>query len=268
MNEQVEKISVFLSDWQVLFREGIHFTLSGEEDMEVIGETTSTQEAMATIEANPPRVAILNIDQDKLSGVEATRRLRQDFPSVAVILVMDKDEEDKLFQAMCSGAAACVTKDIDPDELVSTIRNVVNGHKPIINAIFRPGIASRVMSEFEALAGMGEELNRLLAHLSPKESTILGHIANGDTMPQLTQGLGMTEETIRHHLSIIQDKLCANEHHQEITAAAQDAIPASFSHNGYRGRLRGQATPDYVTKQEFEAFKESLRLRFKSFVAD
>ena len=82
----MEKISVFLSDWQVLFREGIHFTLSGEEDIEVVGEATDNEEALIFIESNPPRVAILNANRDKLRGIDTARRITQNLPSVAVIL--------------------------------------------------------------------------------------------------------------------------------------------------------------------------------------
>jgi len=116
----MEKVKVFLADWQVLFREGIHFTLSGGEDIEVIGEATNNEEALAFIETNPPRVAILNVDHSQPSGIEVTRRLKQSFPSVAVILVMDSESEEQLFSAMKSGASAYLTKDIDPEEMATS----------------------------------------------------------------------------------------------------------------------------------------------------
>ncbi len=78
----MEKVSVVLADWQVLFREGIHFTLSGEEDIEVIGEVTDGKEALNFIEKNPPRVAILNADRGELSGSIKTSPLSQDFARV------------------------------------------------------------------------------------------------------------------------------------------------------------------------------------------
>ena len=121
----MEKVKVFLADWQVLFREGIHFTLSGEEDIEVIGETTDNEEALNFIEANLPRVAVLNTDRGKPSGIEVTRRIKQNLPSVAVILIMDSDNEEQLFLAMKSGASACLTKEVDPEEIVKTIREEI-----------------------------------------------------------------------------------------------------------------------------------------------
>ena len=93
----METVSVVLADWQVLFREGIHFTLSGEEDIEVIGEVTNSEEALNFIEANPPNVAILNADRGELSGIDVTGRIKQNLPSVSVILIMDSDSEEQLF---------------------------------------------------------------------------------------------------------------------------------------------------------------------------
>jgi len=119
--QQMERFSVFLADWQVLFREGIHFTLSGEDDMDVIGEATNNEEALDFIERNPPRVAILNANHSEFTGVNLTRRIQQNLPSVSVLLIMDSDNEEQLFSAMKCGASACVTKDIDPYELINLI---------------------------------------------------------------------------------------------------------------------------------------------------
>ena len=118
----MERISVFLSDWQVLFREGIHFTLSGEEDIDVIGEATNSEDALKAIEANPPNIAVLNTNHEKIEGIQAAGYLRRHFPSVSTVLVMDSDNEEELFQAMENGASACLTKEADPLELIDTIK--------------------------------------------------------------------------------------------------------------------------------------------------
>ncbi len=120
----MEKVSVVLADWQVLFREGIHFTLSGEEDIEVIGEVTNSEEALSFIEKNPPRVAILNADWGEPSGIDVTSRIKQNLPSVSVILIVDSDNEEQLFSVVKCGASACLTKEIDPLDLVDIVRRV------------------------------------------------------------------------------------------------------------------------------------------------
>ena len=225
----MEKVSVFLAEWQVLFREGIHLTLSGEEDIEVIGEATDNEEALNFIEANLPGVAILNADRGKLSGIDVTTRIKQNYPSVSVILIMDSDNEEQLFSAMKCGANACMTKDIDPDDLVSTVRKVAQGAYPLSEALLRPGIASRVVDEFEAFSLINKEVGNLLARLSPREGEILRHIADGSLSEQVSQALGISEEAIRHHLDLILIKLVANDHNRVVIEAAQNLLPSIIS---------------------------------------
>jgi len=256
----MEKVSVVLSDWQVLFREGIHFTLSGEEDIEVIGEVTDGEEALNFIEANPPRVAILNADRGELSGIDVTSRIKQNLPSVSVILIMDSDSEEQLFSAMKCGASACLTKEIDPLDLVNIVRKVAQGAYPISEALLRPGIASRVVDEFETSSLISKEVNNLLARLSPRESEILRHIADGSSIEPVSQALGINEEAIRHHLDLILTKLVANDHSREVIEAAQKGLSSIVS----RARLADKPEADYITKDEFTEFKESLMERFKS----
>jgi len=253
----MERFSVFLADWQVLFREGIHFTLSGEDDMDVIGEATNNEEALNFIETNPPRVAILNVNHSKLTGVEVTRRIKGSFPSVSVILIMDSENEEQLYAALKCGASACLPKEVDPDELVSTIRKVVQAANPISEALLKPEIASRVIDEFEAFSLISKEVDNLLARLSPREGEILHLIADGNSIEQLAQSLNTNEEAIRLHLNQILTKLVSNEHSREVIEAAQGHPPSVF---------RGKPAAEYVTKDEFEAFKESLREHFKSFI--
>ena len=256
----MEKVSVVLSDWQVLFREGIHFTLSGEEDIEVIGEVTDSEEALNFIEENPPNVAILNTDRGKLSGIEATRRIKRDMPSLAVILIMDNDNEEVLFSAMKSGASACLTKETDPDALLNIIRKVAQGAHPISEAMLNPEIASRVADEFENFSLISKEVNNLLACLSPRESEVLRHIADGSSIEQIASTLSINEEAIRHHLDITLTKLVANDHSREVIEATQSNLPSIVS----RGRRAGKPEVEYITKDEFAEFKESLRERFRS----
>lgn len=253
----MERITVFLSDWQVLFREGIHFTLSGEEDLDVIGEATDNEEALNFIEANPPRVAVLNADRGKPSGIDVTRHIKQNLPSVSVVLVLDSENEEQLFSAMKSGASACVTKEIDPDELVSIIRKVVRGAYPISEALLKPAIASRVVDEFEVFASISKEAGDLLARLTPREGEILRQIADGNSIEQLTRTLSINEEAIRLHLEHVLTKLVANEHNREVIEAAQSSLPAII-------RAKPIKPAEYVTKDEFTEFKQSLTERLKS----
>ncbi|MFC1911988.1 response regulator [Chloroflexota bacterium] len=255
----MEKLRVFLSDWQVLFREGIHFILSGEEGMEVIGEETENARALAFIEENLPDVAILNASEGDPNGIEVTRQIKQNMPEVAVILIMDSDNEEQLFLAMKKGAKACLTKAVDPEVMVATIQKIAQGVLPISEVLLKPEIASRTIDEFETLSSIGEPLAGLLPHLTSRETEILRHIANGDSKEQVAGTLEISEETINHQLEAIVLKLVANDHNRMLIEATQSSLPsvARVSFNGKPG-------DEYITKEEFTAFKESLKEHLQS----
>jgi len=259
----MEKVKVFISDPQVLFREGIHFILSGEDDFEVTGETTSNEEALGLIEANPPNIAILSMKNGKLNGPEVTRRIKRNFPSVSVILVMDKSDDEQLFAAMKSGASAYLTKDTDPEYLLDSIRVIAQGSQPIIESLLLPALAAKVLAEFEDLATLSEQLDNMLARLAPKEAEVLGSIAAGNSLEQVTTKLSLNEETIRRHLRMILNKLAANDQGRAVIEAAQRSLPSII-----RGGKAGVASAEYITRAEFNEFKESLMARFKSFTGE
>jgi len=260
----MEKIRVFLSDPQVLFREGIHFILSGEDDFEVTGETTSNDEALTLIEANPPLVAILSLQDTAADGCEITRRIKRSLPSVTVILTLEKKEEDKLFMAIKSGAGACLTKDTDPDILLNIIRDISKGNLPIINELLLPGLAARVLVEFKDAAAVNQQVENLLANLTAKESQVLSTIAAGASLAETASKLDMNEEGVRRHLKMIQNKMVNNDQANIVFEAAQRSMPILIRSKAARDAGSGQ----YVTRAEFNEFKESLMARFKSFISE
>lgn len=260
----MEKIKVILSDPQVLFREGIHFILSGEDEFEVIGETTGNEEALNLIENNPPDIVFLSMQDVKYPGPEITRRLKRSLPSVSIVLIMDKKEEGKLFDAIRSGASACLTKDTDPENLLDTIRVIADGNRPIMEDVMIPGLASMVLAEFEDIATMNAKLDNLLATLSTKEEQILSDIIDGNSIEQIAYKLETDGDGIRQHLGTVISKLISNDQSRALIEAAQRSLPSI---------ARGIADKDgnaaeYVTRSEFSDFKENLMERVKTLLFD
>jgi DNA-binding NarL/FixJ family response regulator len=260
----MEKIKVFLSDPQVLFREGIHFILSGEDDFEVTGETTGNEEASHLIASNPPHIAVLSYQDPKADGCEITRRIKRSLTSVAVILIMDKKEPEKLFQALTCGASACLTKDTEPDYLLDIIRVVAQGSQPIIDEMLAPEVAARVQAEFKEVAAVNDQVDNLLADLTSRESQLLGTIAAGNGIEQAAAKLDINEETIRRTLRTVQSKLINNDQAHAVFEAAQRSLPVLIRTKTAKDAAAGQ----YVTRAEFNEFKESLMARFKSLIND
>ena len=258
----MEKTKVFLSDPQVLFREGIHFILSGEDDFEVTGETTGNEETLVHVTASPPNVVILSLKDPKISGAAATRRIKRDLPTTQVIITAAEKQDEDVFSAIKSGASACITKDTDPEYLLDIIRVVAQGSQPIIDELLTPGLAGMVLAEFRDIASLNEQLNNLLASLTERELALLNSIVAGNDTDQIAEKLGMTEEIIRRNLRLIVNKLVANEQSRALIEAAQRSLPSLI-----QGREEGPGSK-YVTKAEFNEFKDTLMERLKSLIGE
>ena len=255
----MEKIKIFLSDPQVLFREGMHFTLSGEDDFEVIGESTGNEEAFAEIEANPPNIAVLSFRDDNMEGPVTTQRIKRNFPSVSVVLIIEKDAVAQLFSAMKSGAIACIDKDINPDYLTELLRVITQGSQPIIDSLLVPELAAMVLDNFQDLADLDEQFEYVLARLAAAEVKTLSSIAEGNDLEQCIARLNTTEAKIRGQLRSIISKLVANEQARSLILASQRGMITLLS-----GSPAGIKLSEYVTKQEFNEFKKQLMERLKA----
>jgi DNA-binding NarL/FixJ family response regulator len=258
----MRRIKIFLSDPQVLFREGIHFILSGEDDFEVTGEATNNEEAFSYMEANPPNIAILNIRDKKIGGPEMIRRLKRRFPAIAAILTVEEEDEEQLFEVIKSGAAACLTKDIDPEHLLDVIKVVSQGGLPIIEELLKPIMAAKALTEFQEISSLNERMENLMAALTEKETQVLNTIAGGSNLGQTAAKLNTDEETIRTHLKLILNKLVANDQTQAVITAVERNLPTVMSSRSKKH------SEEYLTREEFTKFKESLAKRLKNIVGE
>jgi two-component system response regulator DevR len=263
-NGVMGKITVIISDPHILFREGIHFVLSGEDEFEVTGETTSNEEAFNLIETNPPDIAFLSMQDGKNYGPEITRKIKRSLPSISVVLITDRKDENNLFDAIRSGVNACLTKDTNPEELLEIIRNIADGRYPIVEELMMPGLAAKVLAEFEDMTTLSEKLDNLLARLSPGEQLILSNLVDGNTFAQISYKMDTDVETVRHGLITIVNKLISNDQARALIEAAQRSMPAIV-----RGIAdTGGNDREYVTKSEFNEFKEHLMERVKSLFGE
>jgi DNA-binding NarL/FixJ family response regulator len=260
----MEKIKVILACPQVIFREGIHFILSGEEDFEVSGETTGNKEAYELIEANPPNIVLLSQADKKADYAEITRRIRLTYPSVLVILIADKNAGEALFPAIVSGVSASLTPDTDPELMVAVIREVAQGRLPAVNALFTPAVAARALADFQDLATLNERLGISMAQLSRRETEILSSIVSGSAPGQIAAKLNIAEDSVRDTMRAVLQKLVANDRNRAIIEKTQVNLPVLV-----HGMLKGNSvTSEYLTRTEFNEFKDSLLAGFKSLITE
>ena len=215
-----EQVRILIVDDHVLFRVGIAQILSKEPDLEVVGEAEDSRSAMEAALETSPNIILMDLSLPAPGGIETTQRIKRELPSVSIIVLAVQEDEDALFDAIKAGAAAFILKDVSPDDLVQIIRRVSNGEYLINDKVFsQPAVASRVLKEFRELAVYGQEAAPIFAPLSPREVEILDNIAQGMTNKQVAYALGISEQTVKNHMSSILRKLSVNDRTQAVVYA-------------------------------------------------
>ncbi|KGN40683.1 response regulator [Knoellia aerolata] len=190
-------IKVFLLDDHEVVRRGLRELLEVEDDLEVVGESGSAQEATRRIPALRPHVMILDARLPDGSGIDVCRDVRSVDPSVAGIVLTSFDDDEALRSAVLAGAAGYLLKDIRGSRLVDSIRRVASGESLLDDA---------VVSRLRAQWGHDVDDPRLTA-LSPQERRILQHIAEGLTNRQIGEALGLAEKTVKNYVTSVLAKL-------------------------------------------------------------
>ncbi len=252
----MEKTRVFLSDPQVLFREGIHFILSGEDDFEVVGETTGNEEAYIHICTSTPNIVLLSMPDPKISGAETAQRLKKIIPSISIILTIDEKSDSNLFTAIKSGVSACITKNTDPDYLLDLFRVIAQGSNPIIDEMVSPAISTMILEDFDGIAALNEKVDHLLPCLNQQERQLLNSIKAENDIEQISEKFSTPEGEIRRNLRLILNKLISNEQSRALIEAVQKNLPARAQQT--------MNTSEFVTRTEFDEFKAQFMDRLKT----
>jgi DNA-binding NarL/FixJ family response regulator len=194
------KIRVFLLDDHEIVRRGVYELLSGEDDIEVVGEAGTAADALVRIPATRPDVAVLDVRLPDGSGVEVCREVRSADEAVRCLMLTSFADDEALFDAIMAGASGYVLKAVRGTELLSAVRDVAAG-KPLLD----PAATTRVLARLRA-GGSGGEDERL-AHLTDQERRILGLIGEGLTNRQIGDRLHLAEKTIKNYVSSLLAKL-------------------------------------------------------------
>lgn len=216
----MEKIKVFIIDTNSIFREGLCQSLGRTEDIEIVGDCDIDEESIELAMSFSPDVLILDIGLPLLSGLDLARQITQRSPRISIIVLTTYDDDEYLFQAIKSGAAGYLIKDVMANELASVIREVVHGDNVITDTVLnRPKVAKRVLEQFQDLSLMGIAMERLSAPLTPRELEVLDYVAHGLINKQVAHKLGVSEQTVKNYMSSILRKLDANDRTQAVVLA-------------------------------------------------
>jgi len=220
----MNKIQVFVIGQQSLFRIGIGHSLSEIDDIEFSGAADSTDEVVSNLETLLPDVVVMDIDGPSDNGLGLTRMIKQRLPNIGVIVLATNHNDTQLFQTLKAQAAAYLDKGITADELVETIRRVARGEHPINETfIARPNVASQVLQQFQELT-LQSETRAFMSPLTPREIEILNYIAQGYLNKQIAIELGISEQTIKNHVTSILRKLNANARTDAVVLAIKQGL--------------------------------------------
>jgi DNA-binding NarL/FixJ family response regulator len=208
---------VLIVDDHALFRYGMRAMFTSTPGYAVVGEASSGEEAVRLASELSPDVILMDLQMPGMSGTEATRRIVEASPEVAVVVVTMLKDDDSVFAAMRAGARGYVLKGADGEEVLEVVGAVVRGE-----AHFGPEIASRIMGFFSASRAVSP--SQVFPELTAREAEILDLIAHGMSNVDIASRLYLSAKTVRNHVSNIFLKLQVSDRSQAIVRAREAGL--------------------------------------------
>ena len=193
-------IRILLCDDQDMVREGLTAILSRAPDMQVVGAARDGAEAIDLAERHRPDLVLMDLKMPVMDGVTATRKLRERFPTVKVLVLTTYDEDSWVLDAVRSGAAGYLLKATPRERLFEAIRDTMAGRTPL-DASVAGHLLARVAGS------VSEPEPRALAELSGREREVLTLVGQGLDNHEIARRLHLSEGTVRNYVSSILAKL-------------------------------------------------------------
>ena len=199
----MNQIRVLIADDHTLFREGLSMLLAGEPDINVVGEAADGFQALSMAEALQPDIMLLDIRMPGMDGLEVLRRIREKSPKMKVIVLSGFFEEELIVEAFEHGAKGYLQKITSPADLVKALRATHAGE-----LWAHPRVLSQVL---ESLLGKVHAphlaLSEMHGNLTDREKEVVERVKVGKTNKEIAADLGISEKTVKAHLSNVFSKL-------------------------------------------------------------
>lgn len=208
---------VFLLDDHEIIRRGLRELFDAEDDMEVVGEAGTAEQALARVPSTRPDVAVLDLRLPDGDGVEVCRDLRAAHPELRCLMLTSFADDEALFSAILAGASGYVLKDVRGTDLVSAVRQVAAGMSLIDDAL-----RAKVMARMRDAERQDEAIGRL----SKRERQVLDLVAEGKTNRQIGEELYLSEKTVKNYVSSVLMKMGFSRR----TEVAVYAVKAEHEH--------------------------------------
>jgi DNA-binding NarL/FixJ family response regulator len=209
-------IKVALCEDNDYFRESLHQFIADSPGYEVMFSLSSAESILDRLAIETPRVILMDIDMPALNGIKATSLVKSHFPSIDVLILTVYDDDDKIFDAILSGASGYLLKKTPPGRILEAIAEIESG-----GASMNASIVKKVLTFFNR-SSAGPPSNDYT--LSQKEMAILQGLVNGDSYKMIADHCNISIGTVRSHISNIYKKLHINSKSEAVAKALKERL--------------------------------------------
>lgn len=213
-----ERTRVFVVEDQPALLKNLLKVLGTFEELEVVGSSQEGEEGAREIVRVKPDLVLLDLELPGIDGIEVTRRVKRQAPTVEVLILTSFDDEQKVYEAIQAGASGYLVKRVGPDKIRSGIREVMEG-----GTVLEPIIAKRFWNYFQSVQAKPATAQNPW-NLSPVEFDVLRYVAKGLSNAEVGEVMTIERRTVRTHLSHIYRKMGVNSHVEAVVLALKAGI--------------------------------------------
>lgn len=197
-------------------RESLYYLINGTEGFSCTGAYADGNDLQFQLKKSMPDVVLMDIEMPGINGIEAVKIIRQQFPTVQVLMQTIFHDDDNIFNAICAGASGYILKTTSPADYIEAIKDVYNGGSPMTGSIAR-----RVLELFQRNISPVASTDY---QLTPKEKEILQQLVKGKSFKMIADAIGATYETVRTHMKNIYAKLHVNSNTEAVSKVLSEKI--------------------------------------------
>jgi DNA-binding NarL/FixJ family response regulator len=214
VNTDTTALRVVIVDDHPIVRDGLRSLLSSIDDIELVGEAGTGEDAITLVDATKPDVVIMDIEMPGMGGIAATRVLAGHHPAIPVLALTMYGQDESVFAALRAGARGYLLKGAQQQDLLRAVRAVAQGQ-----AVFGTDVADRLLATFSSTP-----TPRPFPELTDREREILSLITGGEGNVQIARRLGLSAKTVANHVSNVLTKLQVQNRAEAIAVARKAGL--------------------------------------------
>lgn len=213
----IELVRVLIVDDHLIVREGLRLILETEAGFELVGEASDGVEAIELASELHPDVILMDLRMPRMDGLTAIEHLRDEQPQMAIVILTTYKENDLMRRGLKLGAQGYLLKDTDRVTLFNTIRAAARGE-----TLLQPEIMEQLLSPVKSTPTVSTSKGKM--GLTDRELQVLATVAQGERNKEIAYHLGITERTVKAHLSSIYSKLGVDSRAGAVSEAMQRGL--------------------------------------------